>query len=241
MIVLFTDFGLTDPYVGQIHARLAQEAPGKPVIDLFHAVPGFDIRAGAYLLPAYARDFPPGTVLICVVDPGVGSARQPVMVRADGSWYVGPDNGLFHMLARRARECETYAIRWRPIRLSASFHARDLFAPVAASLARGDMPDSAPTTLTMPEGPAWPDDLAQILYIDHYGNGITGLRASSLSRNQRLKIRGQLLEHARFFADVPPKTIFWYENANGLIEVAANQDSAAARLGLQIRDSVILV
>ena len=213
MIVLFTDFGLTDPYVGQIHAILAQEAPGKPVIDLFHAVPGFDIRAGAYLLPAYTQRFPAGTVFICVVDPGVGSACQPVMVRADGCWYVGPDNGLLHIMARRARECETYAIRWRPSQLSASFHGRDLFAPVAASLARGDMPDSTPTTLTMPEGPAWPDDLAQILYVDHYGNGITGLRASSLSRNQHLKIGDQILERARVFADVPPKTIFWYENA----------------------------
>jgi len=241
MIVLFTDFGLTDPYVGQIHAILAQEASGKPVIDLFHAVPGFDIRAGAYLLPAYTQRFPAGTVFICVVDPGVGSARQPVMVRADGCWYVGPDNGLLHIMARRARECETYAIRWRPSQLSASFHGRDLFAPVAASLARGDMPDSTPTTLTMPEGPAWPDDLAQILYVDHYGNGITGLRASSLSRNQHLKIGDQILERARVFADVPPKTIFWYENANGLVEIAANQDSAAMRLGLQIGDSVIVV
>jgi len=241
MIVLFTDFGIADPYVGQIHAILAQEAPGKPVIDLFHAVPRFDIRAGAYLLPAYTQGFPSGTVFICVIDPGVGSARQPVMVRADGRWYVGPDNGLFHILVRRARECETYTIRWRPIQLSASFHGRDLFAPVGASLARGDMPDSAPTTLTMPEGSTWADDLAQVLYIDHYGNGITGLRASSLTRNQRLKTRGQILEHARFFADVPPKTIFWYENANGLVEIAVNQDSAATRLGLKIGDSVIVV
>ena len=241
MIVLFTDFGLTDPYVGQIHAILAQEAPEQPVIDLFHAVPGFDIRVGAYLLSAYARGFPPGTVFVCVVDPGVGSARQPVMLRADGCWYVGPDNGLFHIMARRARECETYAIRWRPIQLSASFHGRDLFAPVAASLARGDIPDSAPTTLMMPEGMAWPDDLAQVLYIDHYGNANTGLRASSLSLNQGLKIGEHILERARVFAEVPPKTLFWYENANGLVEIAANQDSAAARLGLQIGDSVIVV
>jgi hypothetical protein len=241
VIVLFTDFGLVDPYVGQLHAILAQETPGKPVIDLFHAVPRFDIRTGAYLLPAYAQGFPPGTVFICVVDPGVGGARQPVMVRADGCWYVGPDNGLFHVLARRARECETYAIRWRPIRLSASFHGRDLFAPVAASLARGDMPDSAPTTLTMPEGPAWPDDLAQILYIDHYGNAITGLRVSGLQPNQRLQVGGRVLERARVFSEAPPKAAFWYENANGLVEIAVNQDSAATWLGLKIGDSVIVV
>ena len=265
MIVLFTDFGLTDPYVGQMHAILAQIAPGKPVIDLFHAVPAYDIRAGAYLLPAYARGFPAGTVFICVVDPGVGGARQPVMVRADGCWYVGPDNGLFEMVKRRAGEYDSRVIRWRPPVLSASFHGRDLFAPVAArlacgevvdsepggyfpdrrsresKLARGELPDSAPATLTMPEASDWPDDLAQILYIDHYGNGITGLRASSLPRNQRLMIGDQVLERARVFADVPLKTFFWYENANGLVEIAANQDSAATRLGLKIGDFVIVV
>lgn len=75
MIALFTDFGLHDPYVGQLHAVLAQQAPGVPVIDLFHAVPSYDIRAAAYLLPAYTTPFPPETVFVCVVDPGVGGAR----------------------------------------------------------------------------------------------------------------------------------------------------------------------
>nr|AKQ01249.1 putative protein, putative protein [uncultured proteobacterium Rifle_16ft_4_minimus_1560] len=129
MIVLFTDFGLTDPYVGQLHAVLAREAPGAPVIDLFHSVPDFNIRAGAYLLPAYAREFPPGTVFVCVVDPGVGSGRRAVMLKADKCWYVGPDNGLFEMVQRRATEYECRAIRWRPPGMSASFHGRDLFAP----------------------------------------------------------------------------------------------------------------
>src|SRR3990167_7423649 len=81
MIVLFTDFGLTDPYVGQLHAVLAREAPGVPVIDLFHAVPDFNIRAAAYLLPAYVHEFPPGTVFVCVVDPGVGGARRALVCR----------------------------------------------------------------------------------------------------------------------------------------------------------------
>ena len=86
MIALFTDFSLDDPYVGQLHAVLAEQAPAVPVIDLFHAVPNFDIRAAAYLLPAYISRLPAGSVIVAVVDPGVGTARQPVIVKADGRW-----------------------------------------------------------------------------------------------------------------------------------------------------------
>jgi S-adenosylmethionine hydrolase len=259
MIVLFTDFGLNDPYVGQMHAVLAREAPGVPVIDLFHSVPAFNIRAGAYLLPAYARDFPPGTVFVGVVDPGVGGARRPVMLQADQCWYVGPDNGLFEMVRRRATEYECRVIHWRPPEMSASFHGRDLFAPVAARLARGEIPDSEPVN-HFPErrsaesllvrgeipdaAPAdifWPEDLAEIIHIDHYGNGISGLRAASVSTLLAVRAGAEVLKYARVFSEVPPGTAFWYENANGLVEIAVNGGSAAARLGLRPGDPLTLI
>src|SRR5437667_3655074 len=126
MIVLYTDYGVGDPYVGQIHAALAREAPGVPIVDLLHTVPNFDIRAGAYLLPALAAEFPEGSIFVGVVDPGVGSDRAAVMARADRRWYVGPDNGLFHVVARRAYHLDVWTIEWKPERLSASFHGRDL-------------------------------------------------------------------------------------------------------------------
>jgi S-adenosylmethionine hydrolase len=259
VIVLFTDFGLADPYVGQMHAVLAREAPGVPVIDLFHSVPAFNIRAGAYLLPAYARDFPPGTVFVCVVDPGVGGVRRPVMLQADQRWYVGPDNGLFEMVRRRATEHECHVIRWRPSRLSASFHGRDLFAPVAARLARGEIPDSEPVSHfperrstesllargqvldAAPADVSWPEDLAEIIHIDNYGNGISGLRATTLSADQAIRAGGEVLKYARVFSDVSPGTAFWYENANGLVEIAVNGGSAAARLGLRPGDTLTLI
>jgi hypothetical protein len=265
MIVLFTDFSLADPYVGQMHAVFAREAPGVPVIDLFHSVPDFNIRAGAYLLPAYAREFLPGTVFVCVVDPGVGGVRRPVMLQADKRWYVGPDNGMFEMVRRRATEYECRVIRWRPSRMSASFHGRDLFAPVAARLARGEIPDSepvshfpekrstesllargeipkaAPAELTAPADASWPEDLAEIIYIDHYGNGITGLRAVSVSAAQTIRVGGEVLKYARVFSEVPPGTAFWYENANGLVEIAVNGGSVAARLGLRPGDPLTLI
>jgi len=265
MIVLFTDFGLTDPYLGQLHAVFAREAPGVPVIDLFHAVPDFNIRAAAYLLSAYIHEFPPGTIFVCVVDPGVGSARRPLMLKADGRWYVGPDNGLFEMVKRRAGECDCRVIRWRPPRLSASFHGRDLFAPVAARLARGEVPDSEPvgyfpdrrsresiqvrgerqdsepTIQASRPGESWPDDLAEILYVDHYGNGITGLRAATLRPQQTLHAGGEVVKCARIFSDVPPGAVFWYENANGLVEIAVNCGSAATRLGLKPGDPIVIL
>lgn len=239
MIALFTDFGCADPYVGQMHAVLAREAPGVPVIDLFHAVPNFNIRAGAYLLPAYVGEFPPETIFVCVVDPGVGGGRRPILLRADRRWYVGPDNGLFQILAHRAAETECREIRWRPASLSASFHGRDLFAPIAARLARGEPPETEPASLTAMPG-IWPGDLAEIVYIDHYGNGVTGLRAG-VAQFQAVKVGGEVLKYARVFSDAPPGQAFWYENANGLVEIAVNGGSAAQRLGFRIGDPLTLI
>jgi S-adenosylmethionine hydrolase len=237
MIVLFTDFGPGGPYVGQMHAVLAQQAPGTAVIDLFHDVPNFDIRAAAYLLSAYTLGFPPGTVHVCVVDPGVGSERRALIVKADHRWYVGPDNGLFHILARRARTLECREIRWRPAQLSASFHGRDLFAPVATQLVHGSLPDSVPAALTPPV-PDWPEDLPQVLYIDHFGNAITGLRAERLGRAIRLRIGGTNLTYARSYSEVRAGQGFWYENANGLVEIAVNQARASDQLGIAVGDNV---
>ena len=103
MIVLFTDFGLAGPYTGQMKAVLRNEAPQTEIIDLFADAPAGNPRAGAYLLAAYAAWFPPGTIFLCVVDPGVGGQRAPLMIEADRRWYVGPENGLFELVLRRAQ------------------------------------------------------------------------------------------------------------------------------------------
>lgn len=240
MIALFTDFGLHDPYVGQLHAVLAQQAPGVPVIDLFHAVPNYDIRAAAYLLPAYSALFPPETVFVCVVDPGVGGTRRALMLRADERWYVGPDNGLLHILAHRATAVICHEIHWKPAHLSASFHGRDLFAPVAAMLARAEMPLSRPCTLTPPSGD-WPEDLARIVYIDHYGNAVTGIRSSQVAHTMNIQAAKHILSYARTFSDVPSGVGFWYDNANGLVEIAASNANAAHTFSLKLGDEVTVL
>jgi hypothetical protein len=232
MIALFTDFGGQDPYVGQLHAVLAWHAPGTPVIDLFHHVPGYDIRAGAYLLPGYISAFPKDTVFMCVVDPGVGSERRPLYLRADDCWFVGPDNGLFQILVRRARAHECFTVDWRPEKLSHSFHGRDLFAPVAAMLSRGERPQASPVELSLREGTEWPDDLAEVVYIDHFGNAISGYRTEALPQGAKISVKGNLLRHANTFSDVDKGEACWFENANGLVEIAVNQGSACGQLDI---------
>jgi S-adenosyl-L-methionine hydrolase (adenosine-forming) len=155
-------------------------APGIPAIDLFADAPVGNPKASAYLSAVYAGWFPAGTVFLCVVDPGVGGARPAIILEADGRWYVGPGNGLFELVQRRARKTRSWDIDWSPERLSASFHGRDLFAPVAAMLARGEPPPGRPRTDGADRREDWPDDLCEIVYVDHFGNAMTGLRAAML-------------------------------------------------------------
>ncbi len=234
MIALFTDFGLAGPYTGQMKAVLHRDAPGVPVVDLFADAPTGDPKASAYLLAAYAAWFPLGTVFLCVVDPGVGGERPPVVVEADGRAFVGPGNGLFELVERRAKATRCDEIAWRPDSLSASFHGRDLFAPIAAMLARGAAPPPRPIDARRVRRPDWPDDLAEIVYVDGYGNAMTGLRAARLPQGATLVVAGRPLDRARTFSDRPPGEAFWYENSNGLAEIAVNRGRADRALGLAV-------
>jgi S-adenosylmethionine hydrolase len=192
-------------------------------------------------LAVYAAWFPVGTVFLCIVDPGVGGTRLAMVLEADTRWYVGPGNGLFQLVLRRATETRSWDIDWRPERLSASFHGRDLFAPVAAMLARGEPPPGQPREDGADRRGDWPDDLCEIVYVDHFGNAMTGLRAAILARNARLAAAGRLLERERTFSDRPPGAAFWYENSNGLAEIAVNQGRADRDLGLAIGSPVEIV
>ena len=173
-------------------------------------------------------------LFLCVVDPGVGGVRPAIILEADGKWYVGPGNGLFELVQRRAETTHSFDITWHPERLSASFHGRDLFAPVAAMLVRGETPPGRLRNDGADRQADWPDDLSEVVYIDHFGNAMTRLRAAMLPPNARLAAAGRILERARTFSDLPPGMAFWYENSNGLAEIAVNQGRADRELGLTI-------
>lgn len=239
MIVLFTDFGPTGPYTGQMERVLACEAPGIPVIRLMCDAPSHRPRASAYLLAALAPEFPREAVFLCVVDPGVGSAgRRPVTVTVDGRRFVGPDNGLFEVVAMRGASARWREITWRPARLSETFHGRDLFAPAAAALARGDRVADRALARGAPARAQWPEDLAEIVYVDHFGNAMTGLRAGRLPAAAVLAAGRRELRRARTFSDVPPGQPLWYANSVGLAEIAVNSGSAAETFGLAVGDPV---
>jgi S-adenosylmethionine hydrolase len=241
MIVLFTDFALAGPYTGQVAAVLQQLAPQVPVISLFADAPSARPKPSTYLLAAYGAWFPAGTVLLCVVDPGVGSARRAAIVEAGGRIYVGPDNGLFDIVMRRDPDARLWEISWHPETLSASFHGRDLFAPIAARLATGQpIADLARPAVDEAATRGWPDDLAEIVYIDHYGNAMTGLRGALLPPKARLVAGGHELASATTFSAVPQGRAYWSVNSNGLAEIAVNGGRADTVLGLAI-GSVIAI
>jgi S-adenosylmethionine hydrolase len=205
-----------------------------PVVDALHDAPDFAIEPAAHLLAALADEFPPRTVFLAVVDPGVGTARGAMVMQADGRRFVGPDNGLLSVLWQRARARKCWRIAWRPERLTSSFHGRDLFAPVAAALAMKRVPRGWLSAQRAPQVLVDARDLPQVIYIDHYGNAMTGLRVTG--KAQVLALGKRKLPYARTFGEA--RGPFWYENSMGLVEIAMPRGSAATGLRLRIGTAV---
>jgi S-adenosylmethionine hydrolase len=161
------------------------------------------------------------------------------VVYADDRWYVGPDNGLLSVVGARAVKGDCWRIVWQPEQLSASFHGRDLFAPVAATLAvqRGLPKDWFEHAGTL-EVEFGGDDLAEVIYVDHYGNAHTGIRASGIPRETLLAVGERQLPFVRVYSEAAQGAAFWYENSQGLVEISVRSGSAAQLLGLKIGDGV---
>ncbi|APZ44059.1 SAM hydrolase/SAM-dependent halogenase family protein [Acidihalobacter ferrooxydans] len=235
---LITDFGLEGPYVGQVLARLYHDAPQIPAFSLFADAPAFDPQHGAYLVAAYGGFTAVGDVMICVVDPGVGTERGGLILQADGRWYVGPDNGLLVIAEKQAQEAAWWWLAPPIAGGSQTFHGRDWFAPAAARIARGELQAVCALSGSPTVGADWPDDLAEIVYIDRYGNAMTGLRGTTLPMRARLSVAGVVVKSGTVFAAARPDTPFWYVNANGLVEIAVNRGRADEVLGLAIGSPV---
>lgn len=241
IVVLFTDFGLQGPYCGQMEAEVLKWHPSANVINLFANAPSFNSRASAHLLSAYTKGFPKGTVFLSVIDPGVGSRqRDPIVVFADDYVFVGPGNGLFDVVASRSDRVAAYKIVWQPSNLSNTFHGRDLFAPVAAKLAAGNLEDGWLAPIECASLQVSDDDLFEVIYVDDYGNAITGVRENNIALidAKYAQIHGHLLSKQRTFADVPESQGFWYINSSGLVEIAVNKGSAADIFSLEVGDKI---
>ena len=229
----FTDFGTSGPYPGLMEAALLARCPQARVIHLMHRAPAFDPRRASILLGALISWLPEGAVLVGVVDPGVGSERRALWLSWAQRHFIGPDNGLFAALLRReglvARE-----LLMDSAPRSASFHGRDLFAPAAGELLAGREPPSRCLAVDELVGHHWPDELAEVIHFDDYGNAFTGLRAATLPAGAVLAVAGHRCPPARTFSDVPPGQPFWYANSLGLAEVAVNRGCAEALPGMAL-------
>lgn len=233
MIVLFTDYGLKGPYVGELEAAVFRYAPRERVINLCADVPRQDPRSAAYLLAAWSRNFPARTLFCCVIDPGVGSgADKPVIVRCGEHRFVGPHNGLFDVVTRDSEAVESWEITWHPDKVSNTFHGRDIYAPVCAMLANQQPVPGKPVDWRPRYD--WPEDLHRIIYIDGFGNAVSGVRAAAVETATVLRIGDREIKRASTFSDVAKGEAFWYENSSGLVEIAVNHGSAAETLGIDI-------
>lgn len=241
LITLLTDFGVTDSYVAEMKGVLLTLVPGATLVDVTHGIPPGDVRSGAYLLGRVWRRFPRGTVHLAVVDPGVGTARAALALRAHGQHFVGPDNGLFTPVLRDA-EVEA-AVLATPEGASPTFHGRDLFAPAAAALASGTpLAELGPPLTTMPErltytAPHYEGKsvVGEIVYVDRFGTLVTNLTAEWVPPYAVLVVEDlDIGPLRRTFGDVPTGGLLAYIGSAGDVEIAVRGGSAARRLGLGV-------
>jgi len=260
-ITFLSDYGLDDEFVGVVHGVIAGICPEAVVVDLSHGVPRHDVQAGALML-ARALPYMPAGVHLAVVDPEVGARRRAIALRAGDRLLVGPDNGLLIAAAERfdgvAEVVEISASPWRLEPVSATFHGRDVFAPVAARLACGAPLGSAGAPLDPAElvalersQPRQEEDalVAHVVATDSFGNVILdAVHGDVLERGLRLgdavaaradarRVRGVM---ARTFSDVDGGGLLVYEDAGGALALAVNGGNAALLLGLRAGDEVRL-
>lgn len=254
-LALLTDFGLQDSYVGVMKGVIDRIDSTINVIDITHAIRPQDVSHGAYILANSAPYFRRNTVFCCIVDPGVGSARLPIAVRADNRIFVAPDNGLLTLVLKLYTVQKVVALTNSDFHLktrSATFHGRDIFAPVAAHLANGkpieEMGESleldALKVLEMPV-PARMDNklIGSIIHIDHFGNLITSLRLEHLGAGQDWYISLNNVPVTQFiqstFAEVAYGAPLAYIGSDGYLEIAVRNGSAAktfnATVGMAVR------
>lgn len=248
LITLLTDFGTADGYVAEVKGVLLTDAPGAVLVDASHDVAPQDVDGARLALARYWLRYPPGTVHLAVVDPGVGTERAAVAVASEGRLLVGPDNGVLTPALLRAG---ARAVRLSvPARSAATFHGRDVFAPAAARLALGAPLDTlgAPADGCVlrrtPEARRLADGGIEgtVITVDRFGNVVTNLVASGATAAPGgvVHVGGAAVPIRRVYADVGPGEAVALAGSNGLLEVAVRDGSAAAVLGVGRGARVVL-
>ncbi len=246
-IVLLTDFGHHDPFVGVMKGVIAGLAPAARVIDLCHEVPPQDVRAGAFQLRLSAPFFPKGSLFVCVVDPGVGSARKILWARTARHQFLSPDNGLLSWLTEPVLEWREVSNRklWLS-QVSSTFHGRDIFAPVAAHLAGGRRPAAlGPAVrpsweLTFPEARRQGPVLSgEVLAFDRFGNAITNVARAAVPDAARIFFgASEIGPVSASYAGKPEGSALAVFGSSGFLELAVRNGSFQARYKASLGDAV---
>jgi len=261
VISLLTDFGLIDSYVSEMKAVILSICPEARVIDISHLIEKFNVRMGAYVLAAAAKSFPAGAVHLAVVDPGVGGSRRPIVMETVRSMFVGPDNGLLVPAAQAEGIVHVYHVTNRSIissQVSATFHGRDIFAPVAAHLACGTPAMECGAEITDFVKPSYAEPkinnktvLCEVFHVDGFGNIVTNVRSTqapfNLSAKQKVKIsignKHFSGRQVNTYSDLKKNEYGLLVGSHGFLEIACKEKSAAkrvrARTGMTVQFSSV--
>ena len=256
VIVLMTDFGLSDTYVGQMKGVIHSIAPSAHIIDLTHAISPQNIAQGAFLLGTSAPFFPEGSIFVSVVDPGVGTARRAIAIQTERHTFLAPDNGLLTTILQKeqVKRCISINItekRYILTSVSSTFHGRDVFSPAAAHLAigvpvqeLGEESDPAgctrihiPDCTSSDSGHSWE---GSVIFTDHFGNLVTSLDSEQLDRSiQWIVSAGELqLPLSATYGDVADQQPLAYRGSFGMIEIGIRNGNASELLGIKDGDRV---
>ena len=240
-VTLLTDFGTADSYVAEMKGAMLRVAPDARLVDVTHDVPAGDLAAGRYLLTRTWRQFPPGTVHLVVIDPGVGSARPALAATRDDHGFVGPDNGVLGPVLPGATVVKLPV----PAAASTTFHGRDVFGPAAARLAAGTplealgerFDDWMRGEIPLPrrEG-KW--TFGEVIYVDRFGTLVTNIPADAAHGRGTVVVQRTGVPLRRTFSDVEPGALVAFIGSGGTVEIAARDGSAAVALGVGVGTEV---
>ncbi len=245
-VAMLTDFGLKDGFVGAMKGVILSINPDAHIVDISHQVEPFNVLHGALLLKAHFSYFPKGTVFLCVVDPGVGSEREPLVVVAGGYIFVGPHNGLFDLALRGIKEApKAYKIeRFTLPRINETFHGRDVFAPLAGHLSKGLAPEEVGSPVDYKFKLPWedPEDrgdmiIGKVVYFDHFGNGITNVPCGKYTEGY---FRGEKLRVVSYFLQAERGKPALVCGSFGFVEIFLPMDNLRERLEVRVGEEVML-
>jgi S-adenosylmethionine hydrolase len=227
IVTLTTDFGDVDGYAGAMKGVILSGAPSAVVVDISHAIRRHDVVAAAHVLASAAPYFPPGSIHVAVVDPGVGGARKGVVVAAGEQLFVGPDNGIFSLVAPRPQAVHEITAFRHP-QVSSTFHGRDVFAVAAAHLAAGAALDQAGPPVVLRGALPRLADGHHVVHVDVYGNLITDIPGHAA---RGVRVAGRAIDRlSQTYESVAAGELLAYVGSRGTIEIAVREGSAAELL-----------